>query len=226
LTAGFARSWAVDGLASGIDRGLRPLLRGWPRKNAAVRRLLLTLLACLPLLTACGERQEAVRDVFAVKAPRGAERTLFRDAGMTLERPGNWKLRRRAAPGVFELLSGQAVVAGWAYPRTEPLPESAAQLESAKNRLVGAIEERDPRYRVREARVTEVAGAPAIAVLGRQVISRRRLRTRSVHVFAGSVEYVIEAIAPPRSFARADRGVLRPLLASLELEGEVRGARR
>ena len=67
---------------------------------------------------------------------------------MALERPANWRLRRRDAPGVFELLSGEAVVAGWAYPREEPLPEDEAELEAAKDRLVEAIEERDPEFRV------------------------------------------------------------------------------
>ena len=41
-------------------------------------------------------------------------------------------------------------MAGWAYTRAEPLPETAAQLEGAENRLVGAIKERDPDYRVRQ----------------------------------------------------------------------------
>ena len=48
--------------------------------------------------------------------------------------------------------------------------------------------------------MTEVAGAPAIDVDGEQVLSRRDLRTRSVHVFDGETEYVIEAIAPPADY--------------------------
>ena len=122
---------------------------------------------------------------------------------------------------MFELLSGEAIVAGWAYPREEPLPETEAQLEAARDRLLEAIERRDPRYRVDSAVTTEVAGAPAIDVRGEQVLSKRRLRTRSVHVFEGEVEYVIEAIAPPPDHALVDRRVLDPLLRSLELEGEV-----
>ena len=43
-------------------------------------------------------------------------------------------------------------MAGWAYTRAEPLPETAAELEGAKNRLIGAIEERDPEYRLESAR--------------------------------------------------------------------------
>jgi hypothetical protein len=139
---------------------------------------------------------------------------------LTFTHPANWMLRRREAPGVFELVSGEAVVAGWAYPREEPLPETDADLEAAKDRLVEAIEERDPDYRIRSAEIGEVAGASAIDVSGEQVLSRRPLRTRSVHVFEGEVEYVIEAIAPPRAFGLVERRVMEPLLASLELEGE------
>ena len=179
------------------------------------------MLAPLALLAACGEEQSPPPAVFDVKPPRGEKRAEFRSAGMAFERPRNWKLRRRDPPGVFELLSGEAIVAGWAYEREEPLPETDDQLEAAKDRLLEAIEERDPAYRVLRAETTEIAGAPAVDVRGEQVLSKRRLRTRSVHVFEGDVEYVIEAIAPPRDHRLVDRRVLAPLLRSLELEGEV-----
>jgi hypothetical protein len=156
-----------------------------------------------------------------VKSPEGQQRASFPRVGVALEHPANWKLRRRDAPGVFELVSGQAIVAGWAYPRDEPLPETDADLEAAKDRLVEAIKLRDPDYRVRSAVVTEVAGAPAIDVEGEQTLARRDLPTRSVHVFLGDVEYVFEAIAPREDYDLVERQVMDPLLDSLELEGEV-----
>jgi hypothetical protein len=161
--------------------------------------------------------------VFEVVAPQGSRTADFPGAGVSLEHPANWKLRRRDAPGVFELVSGEAIVAGWAYPREEPLPETGTELEAAKDRLVEAIEGRDPDYRIRKAVIRDVAGAPAIDVSGEQVLSRRDLRTRSVHVFTGGVEYVIEAIAPPPDYALVEERVLTPLLESLELTGEVTG---
>jgi hypothetical protein len=187
-----------------------------------VPRAALLLLACLPLLAACGEEPDDPPRVFDVKAPQGERQANFPRVGMSFEHPANWKLRRRDAPGAFELVSGQAIVAGWAYPREEPLPETDAELEAAARRLEDAIEVRDPDYRLINVFTTEeVAGAPTIDVEGEQTLSRRDLRTRSVHIFKGDVEYVIESIAPSPDHAVVERRVLQPLLDSLELEGEV-----
>ena len=184
------------------------------------RAVLLLVVICVPLLASCGEEPDEPPRIFNVKTPHGSRPAEFPEAGMTFTRPRNWTIHGRESPGVFELVSGEAVVAGWAYMRVEPLPETAAQLEGAKNRLIGAIKERDPDYRVERAVVREVAGAPAIDVRGEQTISQQLLRTRSVHVFDGDVEYVIEAIAPPADYDVVERGVLTPLLGSLELSGE------
>jgi hypothetical protein len=186
-----------------------------------VLRAALPLFACVALLAACGEEPDDPPRVFKVKAPQGQKRADFPRVGMAFQHPENWRLRRRDAPGVFELVSGQAIVAGWGYPREEPLPETDAELEAAMDRLVEAIKIRDPDYRLRSAALTEVAGAPAIDVEGEQTLSRRDLRTRSVHIFLGETEYVIEAIAPPRDYGLVERRVMQPLLDSLELEGEV-----
>jgi hypothetical protein len=187
-----------------------------------VRRLALLLSACLALLAACGKEQEPAPRVFDVKAPKGERTTEFPRAGMTVTRPRNWSVHRREAPGVFELVSGQALVAAWAYPRPEPLPKTDEQLEAAKDRLIEEIEKRDPDFHVRSAVTAEVAGSRAIDVRGDQVLSRRELSTRSVHIFEGEVEYVIEAIAPPADYTLVDTRVLEPLLESLVLEGGLR----
>ena len=176
------------------------------------------------MLGACGKEQEPAPRVFDVKPPKGRKAEEFPSAGMALVRPRNWQLREREAPGVFELVSGQAVVAGWAYPRTERLPETDEELEAARDRLVEAIEERDPDFELRSTAIRQVAGARAIVVRGEQVVSRRLLRTRSVHVYEGEVEYVIEALSPPLDHELVVTRVLAPLLESLELEGEVREA--
>jgi hypothetical protein len=192
-----------------------------------VRRLALLPLLCVPLLAACGEEPDDPPPIFEVKAPRGSQTADFPRVGMSFEHPRNWRLRRRDAPGVFELVSGEAIVAGWAYPREEPLPDTDADLEAAARRLEDAIKERDPDYRLINAFTTEqVAGALAIDLSGNQTLSGRELRTRSVHVFKGEIEYVIESLAPSPEHALVERRVLEPLLDSLELEGEVTEAAR
>ena len=186
-------------------------------------RLALLTIACALLLSACGKEREPAPPVFDAQRPRGERTVELPEAGMTFVRPRNWTLRRRDAPGAFELVSGQAIVAGWAYVRNEALPDTAAELEGARERLLEAIEERDPRFERRSSETTEVAGAPAIEVRGEQVIAKRRVLTRSVHIFDGTVEYVFEAIAPPRDHALVDERVFEPLLDSLELTGEAGG---
>ena len=183
-------------------------------------RPVLLVVLCFSLLAGCGEEPDDPPPIFEVKTPRGSEAADFPDAGMSFTRPANWRLRRPDDPAVFELVSGEAVVAGWAYRRDEPLPESDAELEGARERLLEAIEERDPDYRIEATDVRDIAGAPAIDITGEQVVARRRLRTRSVHVFEGEFEYVIEALAPPADYDLVDRRVLTPLLDSLELDGE------
>jgi len=186
------------------------------------RAALFLVVVWLPLLASCGEEPDHPPRIFKTRTPHGSRPAEFPEAGMTFKRPRNWTIRRRELPGVFELVSGEAVVAGWAYTRAEPLPETDAQLEAARQRLVGAIHERDPDFRVISALVTrEITNAPAIDIEGEQVISKRRLRTRSVHIFKGDVEYVIESLAPSPDRALVERGVMEPLLDSLELSGEV-----
>jgi hypothetical protein len=186
-----------------------------------VFRLALLGFLCAALLAACGEEPDDPPPLFQVKAPRGEESVDFPGAGMSVTHPANWRLRRQEDPEVFELVSGEAVIAAWAYPREEPLPEAGTELEGAKDRLVDAIKERDPGYRIQGAAVTEVAGAPAIDITGEQVLSKRDLRTRSVHIFKGEIEYVIEAIAPTADYGLVERQVFMPLLESLELSGQV-----
>jgi hypothetical protein len=177
------------------------------------------LLVTAALLVACGEERKPPPRVFEVEPPKGVRAVEFARAGITLERPRNWQLRRREAPAVFELASGDALVACWAYRREEPLPEPGAQLDAARERLLEAISERDPEFRLLDSSTTAVGGSPAIDVLGEQVVARMRVRTRSVHVFEAETEYVIEALARPPDFALVERRVLEPLLASLELAG-------
>jgi hypothetical protein len=67
-----------------------------------------------------------------------------------------------------------------------------------------------------------VQGAPAVDLVGEQVLSKRRLRTHSVHVYEGRGEYVLELAAPPSKFRPLDRDVFRRVVRSLRVTGKVR----
>jgi hypothetical protein len=135
--------------------------------------------------------------------------------GLRFQAPRNWVKRIRTNPGMFRVASGQADVSGWAYPRTERLPRTRAELAAARDALVAHARSRNPSFRLESARITKVRGWPAVELRGTQAIEGRTIRTRSVHIYRAG-EYVIEALAPPAQFDVADRKVLQPLLESLE----------
>jgi hypothetical protein len=130
--------------------------------------------------------------------------------------PVNWTKRIRHIPGVVRISSGDAEVSGWAYPRSEPLPSTKAQLAAARDALVQLAVQRNPTFKLTSSAITRVHGAPAISLLGSQRIFDRDITTHSVHIFRGFGEYVFEALAPANHFAIADQKVLTPLLASLD----------
>jgi hypothetical protein len=134
--------------------------------------------------------------------------------GLRFEAPLNWVKRIRTNPGIFRIASGAADVSGWAYPRTEKLPRTTAELATARDALVRLARQRNPSFKLSSSEVTKVDGWPAIELRGTQTILSRRIETHSVHLFRGG-EYVFEALAPPGDFATADRQVLEPLLRSL-----------
>lgn len=134
--------------------------------------------------------------------------------GLRFAAPLNWVKRIRVNPGIFRVASGAADVSGWAYPRTEKLPKTRAELASARDALVDEAKKRNASFRLTSSAITKLQGWPAIELRGTQQILGRRIETHSVHVFRAG-EYVFEALAPSRSFGVADREVLAPLLRSL-----------
>ena len=136
--------------------------------------------------------------------------------------PDNLPVLPSAPPGVFRGTAGDAFVSGFAYRRAEQLPRNRRELAAARRRLVAATRKRSGSYRLRSARSMRVADARAIELLGDQRLSTGRLRTRSLHVYKGRAEYVIELAADARDFAYLDRAVYRPIRRSLRVTGKIR----
>jgi hypothetical protein len=177
-----------------------------------VRRLI--LIAVL-LLAGCGEQRKTAVDVVHPDAPAGFSDSTV--TGVTFRRPTNWMDLEAAPPLEGGVRSKTATVAVWRYPRTEPLPEGRSALEEAKTRLLERVHQRSPTFTVRTSEVKSLAGVQGIEVTGRQIVAGFTVDVRSAHVFKDGAEVVVDAYAPPGDFARVDRTVFVPLIASLRL---------
>jgi hypothetical protein len=175
------------------------------------------------LAVSCGaERPEAP----PTQARPGEPTHYFRDkrAGLSASIPNRAALDPTRPPSVFRAALGESIVGTFAYRRREQLPRNARELQTARRRLVAEARRRagrDRRLRLIRSRATRVAGARAVELLADQTISRIRLRTRSLHVFKGRGEYVIDMLAPVRGFRRADRWFFAPLERSLRVTGRI-----
>ena len=167
------------------------------------------------LVAGCGTEPLEAPDPLQIREPGRAVKMRDPRTGLRFEVPRNWAKRIRQNPGMFRIASGGADVSGWAYPRTEKLPATDAELAAARDALVRRARERSDSFRLTSSRITDVQGWPAIELQGTQSILGKTVRTRSIHIYRAG-EYVIEALAPPRDFELIDRRVLEPLLRSLE----------
>jgi hypothetical protein len=177
--------------------------------------------ACL--FGGCGaERASRVQTTVRPGAP--VARKAFPRAGVELTVPRAAVTERKPAPGVFRVSVGESFVSVFAYRRSEQLPRNRRDLEAARKRLVRETRSRSRGYRLVSSRLTRLRGAPAIELVGDQTIARAGLRTRSLHVFKGQGEFVLEMLAPERSFPESDRTFFAPLLRSLRLSGRIEPA--
>jgi hypothetical protein len=199
-----------------VHAGASPAARtAWVRSLAA---FLLVALACL--LAACGaDRTQLSADTVPPGAP--TERHEYPRVGLEIRLPERAITDKRRAPGVFRSSVGQSFVAGFAYRRREQLPRDGKELQAARRRLVGQIRRRDRRFRVILSRAIRVAGARAVEVVGRQRIAHGTFRTRSLHVYKGNGEYVLDMLAPARDFAGVNRTFFSPAVRSLRVTGKV-----
>ncbi|MFL5895094.1 MAG: hypothetical protein ACJ76Z_08265 [Thermoleophilaceae bacterium] len=166
------------------------------------------------LAAGCGTKPLAPPDPIAVRPPGRPVQLHDPRSGLRFEAPRNWVKRIRPGPGMFRIASGGADVSGWAYPRTEQLPKTDAELATARDALVHAAQARNATFHLTRSRLTRIKGSPAIELWGTQTLLGRTIQTHSVHIYRGG-EYVIEALAPAREFGVTDTKVLEPLLRSL-----------
>ncbi len=187
------------------------------------------LAACLTVflaatLAACGaERSDPPAATAGKDTPH--KRHRFASAGIDITLPDSAPLTRRKPPAVFRAGLGQAYIAAFAYRRAEQLPRNARELQAARRRLVREIHRRNRRFKLIRSRITRVDGARAVEVVGDQRIAHGDFRTRSLHVYKGGGEYVLDMLAPAAEFARVNRTFFAPALSSVRLSGKIESRR-
>jgi hypothetical protein len=183
-------------------------------------RLAVCLLALAALLAGCGNDRTPVPDLSLVPAPKAFRETFFQAQGVRFRAPTNWRVVPGDRPQIATVAIGTAQVAIWRYPRTEPLPETRAQLGAARDALVAQIRSRDPTFELTSTRLVMKRGLRGVEVLGvgtnvTNRIARRSMR--SLHAYGRGAEVVMDAFAPPKEFARIDEQTFGPMVRSLQL---------
>ena len=167
---------------------------------------------------ACGRERIEPPDTVRPATPAGFAAEAYPQAGLFLDRPGNWPFEPGRPPLVASASSGTATVSLWRYLRSEPLPRADEELDAAQEALEAAAKARDTTFVLQEGRQLEVDGAPAIQLLGTGTIAGQKRRVRSIHVYAKGAEVVLDAHAPEQEFARVDREVFAPIVESLRID--------
>lgn len=183
-------------------------------------RISIALVALAVLLAGCGNDRTPVPDLSVVPAPKAFRDAFFDEQGVRFKAPTNWRVLPGEAPQVATVAIGTAQVAIWRYPRTEPLPETRAQLGAARDALVAQIESRDPTFNLTSTRLVIKDGLRAVEVvgIGTNLTNQSAQRSmRSLHAYGRDAEVVMDAFAPPKEFARIDEQTFGPMSRSLKL---------
>ena len=188
-------------------------------------KITLAAVALAALLAGCGNERTPVPDLVAVPAPPAFRDAFFDEQGIRFRAPTNWRVVPGDPPHVATVAIGSAQIGIWRYPRTEPLPETRAQLNAAREALVAQIERRDPTFKLTSTRLVMKPGIRAVEVVGiganltNPAVQRSM---RSLHAYGRGAEVVMDAFAPPKEFARIDEQTFGPVTRSLKLRAPKR----
>jgi len=194
-----------------------------------VHRLLVTLVAgAAVLLAGCGNARTPVPELGLIPAPKDFRDAPFKAQGVQFRAPTNWRIvTGDDATQLATIAIGDAQIGIWRYERTEPVPETRAQLGAARQALVAQIERRDPTFKLTSTRLVLKPGFRGVEVIGvgtNLTNGSIQRSLRSLHAFGHGMEVVMDAFAPPRDFARVDEQTFGPMARSLRLSAPAAGA--
>ncbi|MEY2513957.1 MAG: hypothetical protein QOJ89_1315 [bacterium] len=182
--------------------------------------LVLAAVGAAILFAGCGNARTPVPDLGLIPTPKGFRETPYAAQGVRFKAPTNWRVVDGDDTQLATVAIGDAQVGVWRYERTEPLPETHAQLAAARQALVAQIESRDPTFKLTSTRLVLKPGFRGVEVVGvgTNLTNRSVQRSmRSLHAYGHGLEVVMDAFAPPRQFARVDEQTFGPMARSLRL---------
>ena len=181
-------------------------------------RRVLTAIAAAAVVGGCGNDRTPPSDIGVIPAPAAFRDVIFPEHGIALRAPTNWRVvDGRQPPHVATIAVGNAQIAVWRYPRSEPLPETRQQLDAARQALVAQVESRDATFRLTSSRLVVKPGLRGVELVGSGTNQGQRRLMRSLHAYGHGAEVVVDAFAPPRQFDRVDREAFGPVTRSLRL---------
>lgn len=184
-----------------------------------LRASILGIVAAALVVSGCGSDPQRPPDV-GTPGPPGALTALdLPQQGVKLQVPGAWKSEPAPAGGplLATYTSGRATIAVWRYPRTEPLPKTKSDLEATRDSLVAAVKARDPQYTVNSTRILRGSSRRGVEIIGTGTNSGFPRRARSLHLFGGGAEVVLDQYTTPDFFAQIDGDVFRDVASSLRV---------
>ncbi|MSO41635.1 MAG: hypothetical protein EXQ70_07055 [Solirubrobacterales bacterium] len=191
----------------------------WTHARRAAAAVALAL-----ILGACGAQPQ---EPPSVNLPPEKANRFFRvalaDRDVSLAYPRSWLQTPGKPPQVVTITSGTASLAVFAYPAVSVVIDDSTQ-KAAEERLLASLKRRDPALEITDTTRAEVDGAPALEIRGLEVRGGRRIGVRSVHVYKGAGEYVIDALADRDVFNRTDRDVFDPVIDRIRFGGDPPGA--
>jgi hypothetical protein len=183
------------------------------------RRLAWLGVIALALASAgCGNERNHPTGLSQIGPPISLVNFSSANGDVSFGRPSTWTVIGGTLPKVAQISSGTAVATVFAYPRTD-LPQDPAGAEASRVRLIDSLRKRSPSFHVDSSRIRKVDGSVAVEIDGTGRIAGERVRTKSVHVYKGAAEYVIDAYSKPKTFKAADAEAFQPMLATIRLGG-------